>query len=192
MKIEIKRLTSELTEDYLHFFDTTPHSTEKAEHKCYCVCWASVNYKDKDYSTAEQRRIVAAEYISKNNIQGYLAYYKDRVVGWCNANTKSDCYECLSWQMFMSSIKKDERKVKSILCFAIAPEFRGKGISTMLLESVCKDAGNDGFDVIEAYPNKSFVDTEQDFMGPVKLYEKCGFIACYEVNEKLVMRKCLR
>ena len=69
-----------------------------------------------------------------------------------------------------------------MFCFARAPEFGGKGIAAMLLECVCKDAKSEGFDAIEAFSNKNFVDTEQDFMGPVKLYEKSGFTMCYEAN----------
>ena len=37
MKFEIKKLTPELAEDYVHFFDVTPHDDFIDEHKCYCV-----------------------------------------------------------------------------------------------------------------------------------------------------------
>ena len=193
MNVEIRRLTPDRAEDYLHFFDVTPHSTGKEEHRCYCVCWAGANCDGRDFSTAEKRRAVAAEYIKNGAIQGYLAYIGHRVVGWCNANTKSDCYDCISWKMFMQSIKKDEPgpKVKSIFCFAIAPEMRRKGIATQLLYRVCEDAAKDGFDAVEAYPNKEFVNTEDDFMGTVDTYEKAGFELFYEAGDKLVMRKRL-
>lgn len=72
-----------------------------------------------------------------------------------------------------------------------APQFRGKGIAGKLLEYVCNDAKKDGFHIVEAYPNKHFIDTEQDFMGPIQLYERQGFTAFYEANNKLVMRKIL-
>ena len=75
--------------------------------------------------------------------------------------------------------------------FALAPEMRRKGIATMLLKRVCEDAKEDGYDYIEAYPNKVFVNTEDDYMGPVKLYEKLGFMKCYEVDQRVVMRKKL-
>lgn len=68
---------------------------------------------------------------------------------------------------------------------------RGMGIATMLLERVCKDAEKDGFDFVEAYPNKNFVDTASDFMGPVSLYEKKGFTGVYEIENKIVMQKRL-
>ena len=95
--------------------------------------------------------------------------------------------------MFMQSIKKDEPgpKVKSIFCFAIAPEMRRKGIATQLLHRVCEDAAKDGFDAVEAYPNKEFINTEDDFMGTVDTYEKAGFELFYEAGDKLVMRKRL-
>lgn len=53
MKIEIKKLTPELIEDYLYLFDVTPHSTGKAEHRCYCVCWAGESCEGRDFSSAE-------------------------------------------------------------------------------------------------------------------------------------------
>ena len=194
MPVAIHRLTPERLNDYLHFFDTTPHSTNKAEHRCYCVCWCSDDDTGKDFSTAEKRREWAEAYVNGNQIQGYLAYSGGRVIGWCNANTKADCYGCCSWRMFMQSIQRDERDagVKSVFCFAIAPEMRGKGVAGLLLRRVCEDAAKDGFDYVEAYPNQQFVDTEQDFMGPARLFEKHGFTACYEAGEKLVMRKPLK
>lgn len=195
MNIEIKKLTPELVEDYLHFFDTTPHSDNLPEHRCYCVCWCNTDYKNEDFSTDEKRRIIAEKYVKNSNIQGYLAYFEGRVVGWCNANSKSDCYDCCSWQMFMQEIDKDQEtpniKVKSVFCFAVAPEMRKKGIAKAMLAHVCSDAKAEGFDFVEAYPNKTFVNTEDDFMGPVSMYEELGFSVCYETENKKVMRKKL-
>ena len=33
MNIEIRKLTPELVDDYVYFFDTTPHATHKDEHE---------------------------------------------------------------------------------------------------------------------------------------------------------------
>ncbi len=60
-----------------------------------------------------------------------------------------------------------------------------------MLEKVCEDAKNDGFEYVEAYPNAEFIDTEQDFMGPVSMYEKLGFTLSYETSTKKVMVKTL-
>jgi len=190
MNIEIRRLTPKLLEDYLCFFDITPHSTNKEEHRCYCVCWCSKNCKGTDFSSAEIRREIAKEYVKNGFIQGYLAYVDNKVIGWCNANTKEDCYECVSWQMFMKPVKKEKSdiKVKSVLCFAVSPLMRGKGVATQLLKRVCEDAKADGFDFVEAYPNREFISTEDDFMGTISMFEKAGFVKCYEAGNKEVMQ----
>ncbi len=56
MNVEIKRLVPALKEDYVAFFDATPHDQNINEHKCCCVCWASDEWKGKDFSTALKRR----------------------------------------------------------------------------------------------------------------------------------------
>lgn len=195
MNIKIKRLSPELLEDYLHFFDTTPHYTYKEEDRCYCVGWCNADYENQDFSTAEKRRNMAITYVNGNNLQGYLAYCDNKVIGWCNANTKSECYKCQYGRMYMSCTDKEESspdiKVKSVFCFVISPEMRRNGVAALLLKRVCEDAAQDGFDFVEAYPNKEFINTEADCMGPAKLYEKSGFTAYYEIGPKLVMRKKL-
>lgn len=195
MNIEIKKLSPEHLEDYLNFFDFTPHNTNKDEDRCYCVGWCNADDEGQDFSTADKRRAMAIRYIKENNIRGYLAYGDNRVIGWCNANTKSECFKCQYGRMYMSYTDREESspsiKIKSVFCFAIAPGMRGSGIAGLLLKRVCEDAAQDGFDFVEAYPNKEFINTEADCMGPVKLFEKLGFTASYEIAPKLVMRKKL-
>lgn len=67
-----------------------------------------------------------------------------------------------------------------------------KGIATKLLSGVCEDAVADDFDVVESYPNKTFVSTSRDFIGPVEMYNKLGFAKICEANDITVMRKTLR
>jgi len=202
MAVKIRKLTSELADDYVRFFDATPHADhpDRDDQKCYCVWWCNDDYASRDYGrhfgTREKRRNLAIEYVKGGNIQGYLAYCDDEVVGWCNANTKSDCLKCFCWRRFMGSIPTEEStpaiEVKSVFCFAIAPEMRRKGIATKLLERVCQDAATDGFDFVEAYPNSEYTDEARDFMGPARLFQKNGFTVHHETEQQLVMRKQLK
>lgn len=196
MDIKIRKLTPDLAEEYVRFFDTTPHDNNVEEHKCYCVCWCNDDYEGKDFSTAEKRRKYALQYIKNNNIQGYLAYSGDAVVGWCNTNTKSDCLKCVSWRRFMDYVPLEESgtdiKVKSIFCFVIAPEMKRKGIATLLLDRVCRDAAQDGFSFAEAYPYKESSYQSSDFGGYFQMYKKNGFYVSLETEKGLVMRKQLK
>jgi GNAT superfamily N-acetyltransferase len=187
MNIEIRRLVPDLAEDYVRFFDKTPHADNRDDHRCYCVWWCNDDAEGKDYSSVEKRRDYAVRYVKGNNIQGYLAYCDGEVVGWCNANTKSDCLNCYCWRRFMGAVPIEQ----STPDYAIAPRMQRKGIATQLLERVCSDAKQDGFDFVEAYPNRAFVDEAEDFMGPVELYTKSGFVLWHETEQKLVMRKSL-
>ena len=197
MNIEIRKLTTDLLEDYLYFFENEAHADNNDEDRCYCICWCSEDHRgEKDFSTPEKRRALAIQYIHNGTLQGYLAYCDSRVVGWCNANTKADCLNCISWLRFMTSVETKEPapdiRVKSIFCFAIAPSMKRKGIATQMLERVCKDAADDDFDIIEAYPNKKFINVFRDFMGPLDIYQKAGFTIHNEMEDTYVMRKYLK
>lgn len=193
---EIKKLTPELVDDYLRFFDTTPHDDEISTHKCYCVCWSSADCEGDDDSSAQKRKKLAREYVNKNYIQGYLAYVDGKAIGWCNSNTKSECFNSRNGRRYFDTRDVTEMsdgiRIKSVFCFVIAPEMRRKGISGLLLERVCEDAKADGFDCVEAYPIKEFISTQYDCMGPAKLYEKQGFITYFDYGDRLVVRKALK
>ena len=196
MDIEIRKLTPDLADEYAHFFDVTPHDVNINEHKCYCVTWRSddsyVGDGDHWYPTREERRKRAIQFVKSGSLQGYLAYSDDKIVGWCNAN--ADCQGGVNHLRSYWPIEeyRADIKVKSIFCFVIAPEVQRMGIATKLLERVCQDAANDGFDFVEAYVNKEFTDTIHEFRGPLAIYEKCGFIICAEWEGRVVVRKALK
>ena len=193
MNTEIHKLLPELAEDYVRFFDFTPHNLENHT-KCYCVCWCSGDSEGKDFSSPEKRREYALQYVRNKNLQGYLAYHNDIVVGWCNANTKSDCLKCGGWRHCMGSVPIDDAllKIKSVFCFTIAPEMQRQGIAAQLLARVCQDAAEDGFDFVEAYPDKESAAGSDNFAGHADMYKKNGFIVHHETNRLLIMRKQLK
>ena len=83
-------------------------------------------------------------------------------------------------------------KVKSVYCFTVAPEYKRKGIATQLLKRVCEDVANDGYDCVEAYPNKDFINVFRDFMGPADMYLRNGFTVFAEFDDITVVRKSLK
>ena len=202
MNIKIKKLSPYLAEDYANFFDVTPHSNHPDDDskKCYCV-WSCNDAQDRAFvknflSSPNLRREYAVKNIKSNNIQGYLAYFEDKVVGWCNANTKADCLKCYCGPEFAGSVTVEELergiRIKSIFCFLIALEMRRKGITKLLLERVCQDSVHDDFDFVESYPRKKFLNEARDYMGPAEVFKKCGFIICAETEDRFIMRKYLK
>ena len=66
MDLEIRRLTPELAEDYVRFFDVTPHDDSVDENKCYCLCWCGKDCEGEDFSTREKRREAAFRYVRED------------------------------------------------------------------------------------------------------------------------------
>ena len=77
---------------------------------------------------------------------------------------------------FGKSFWNEVRKRGIIAGFEIAPEYRGKGIAALLLETVCQDALTEGYAYVEAYPAKDDGLQGLAFTDPKRLYEKAGFM----------------
>ena len=119
-------------------------------------------------------------------MQGYLAYLDGKVVGWCNANDKQ-AYNSVNMDFSFEESEKN-KKIKSIVCFCISPNFRGRGIASRLLDKICLDAADDGYEYVEAYP---FIKEEYNYHGSKSMYEKNGFTAYGDDNGCTIVRKYL-
>jgi len=193
MKIKIHKLSVELLDDWLHFFDNTAFSDNDEWAGCYCMCyhWNETLENKKGWNCskadAAYNRKCAVKFIKKGIMQGYLAYYDGKVAGWCNTNDKQ-VYDSVNFRLPWEDSERG-KKIKSIVCFCIDPYLRGKGIASQLLERVGSDATADGYEYIETYP---FSHNENNaYHGPISMYEKNGFKAYGDMNGYTVFRKYL-
>lgn len=119
-----------------------------------------------------------------------MAFADGVSIGWCNANDKANFpEESGNGARFYAPAKKRE---KVVACFEIAPEFRGKGVATALLQRVIDDAKNEGYIAVEGFPVVRNERYEWDSTGPVRLFEKAGFSKVSEKDGRTVMRKELK
>ena len=192
--IVIKPLTAELTADYLDFFDNRAFTDDNPNGPCYCT---SPNQDEENISrmvsefktngVKETLRKYAVEMLNRNQIQGYLAYDGDLSVSWCNAA------DIESYAGFVPDFARKNTcgKTISIVCFEIAPEYRGKGIASAFIDRVCSDAKTKGYAAVEGYAKLSDERNDFDYQGPVRLYQKAGFVEAARENGQVVMRKTL-
>jgi GNAT superfamily N-acetyltransferase len=193
MNIEIKRLSADIIIDYINFFDNVAFTDNPEWSGCYCVWYHWNDLLEKEREKYEElggknfKRELAIKYIQKGILQGYLAYHDGLVVGWCNANDK------VNYDRFCkdksTEIWDDDysKKIKSIVCFTIAPNIRQKGISTQLLKRVCDDAKLENYDFIEAYPGIG----EVNYHGSYSIYDKLGFTLHKNLGRDAIVRKYL-
>ena len=192
--ITIKPLSPELNGDYLDFFDNRAFTDGNPNAPCYCT---SPNQDEETikkmvsefgtYGVKETVRRYAAEMLRENRIHGYLAYDGDISVGWCNAADKE------SYAGFVPDFAKENNcgKTVSIVCFEIAPGYRGRGIASAFIERVCGDAKANGYAAVEGYAMIADERNEFDFHGPYRLYHKAGFAEAARGNGQVIMRKVL-
>ncbi len=196
MSTVIKKLSPELIPDYIEFFDKVAFTDNEEWAGCYCLWY---HLKDEQETGEESsaacegscdRRSLAARYIREGRLQGYLAYEDGVVAGWCNSNDKSS-YVKLSpdqWPELWDAESSGDR-IKSVVCYTIAPHMRRNGIATKLLEQVILDARAEGYTYVEAYPGIRSTNVQLNYHGPLPLYEKFGFTQHRNIGDYIIVRK---
>ena len=196
MDITVKRLSPDLADDFFDFFDHRAFSDKSPEGPCYCTRYQMTSeqeeaelwiYGEEQEGFMRAMREAAARQIASGRLQGYLAFADGMAIGWCNANDKAN-FPAVSANGARLHAPAEKRE-KVVVCFEIAPEYRGMGVATALLEQVVKDAAAEGYTAVEGFPCKRGERYEWDFTGPIRLYEKLGFVMVEDRERDMVMRR---
>ena len=187
MNLSIKKLTTEMYEEYLYYFDNTAFTDHEEWSACYCLESHLVKEEEEKYEGKEARREKAKELIEHGILNGYLIYDEEKIIGWCNCDDKMNYCPIVSNDEFNTGIN-EMGKIKAVYCIDIAPDYRGKGIADFIIDKVLEDARKEGYSYVEAYPfsDKSFA---YQYHGPIRLYEKHGFETYSEKSWFVIMRK---
>ena len=185
MQYNILPLTAERIPDWLDFFDHRAFTDNRYWKSCYCTYYQlrgelKERFKPPEATVKKKNREVAIEMIEAGIIQGYLFYMDGMAVGWCNANDKT---------MF-PTLKATEPagEILVVMCFVIAPGFRGKGVAASLLEYGINDAHKRVFNAIEGRASKTAKTASGQHHGPMALYEKLGFTNIGEKRNQLIFQ----
>lgn len=140
-----------MTPDYLYFFDNRAFSDNNPNDPCYCnapiMDTASIRQMESEFGRDCKGvlRRYAVKQLAAERIHGYLAFDGNTSIGWCNAGNM-DTYVINDFQ-FIPHLARQKAcgKTMSVVCFAVAPEYRGKGVASVLLERVIADARAEGY-----------------------------------------------
>ncbi|MDD4796574.1 MAG: GNAT family N-acetyltransferase [Eubacteriales bacterium] len=197
MNVIIKPLTPELCADYFDFFENRAF-TDDSPYRCYCHMYqmtkeqyqAAYDKAQMQQDPGRASREVAERQIADGVLRGYLAYVDGKSVGWCNANDRANYPVEPAYDVpFYAPAENHE---KAVVCFEIAPEYRGKGIATALLNRVIADAKIEGYLAVISFPVVRSERYEWDCQGPARLYEKAGFVKVTQQGERVTMKKALK
>ena len=210
MNITIEPLTKSTTADFFDFFDHRAFSDDSPYAPCYCNCFHltpdefKININERatvlggGFKGLKLALRESAENLIKNGIlHGYLVYENGLSIGWCNTNDQQNYFRVGSFDPGRHQEKdyyispEEKGKIKSLVCFEIAPDYRGKGIAKALLQRVCEDAKIEGYEWLEVYPQNVEAYSSFDFNGPIAMYRNSGFEEIKRYGETIVMRKKL-
>ncbi len=181
--MRIEKLDTSNAGDWLDFFDNRAFFDHKEWGTCYCTFFYQPKFENYQ-KLSSSKRDYAIWLIENRIMQGYLAYDDDNAIAWCNANSKN------SYPRLKISNPNEDEYVKSIVCFIVEKNYRGKGIASALLRQALDDAKEEKFKIVEAYPNKRAEDEYSNYHGVYAMYRKNGFID-EKVGNRIVARKYL-
>lgn len=140
---------------------------------CWCMYWRLMA-ADYNNQKGEKNKMVM-KHLVKNSSPGIIAYTGERAIGWCAVSPREE-YKRLEKSKILRPV--DDKKVWSISCFFIAKEFRGKGLSVLLLKAAVDFALLENANIIEGYPTEPTNGRIADafvWTGIAASFEKAGF-----------------
>jgi ribosomal protein S18 acetylase RimI-like enzyme len=197
-EIRIEPLVPSRRDDYLRFFDHEQGSAFRdnpAWAPCYCHYHHVPLVIDWDALDAPANRLAMDARVACAEMEGYLAYDGDFVVGWLNAQPRSRLLHCdARIGVPPPPLDVAPHEAAAIVCFVIAPSHRRRGIARALLAFALIDLAARGLQVVDAYPRadesgRAFA--QDHYRGPRSLFLAAGFADLFRHDDVIVMRRGL-
>ncbi|MGI9608743.1 MAG: GNAT family N-acetyltransferase [Acidimicrobiia bacterium] len=181
-EIVISPVSADLGEEIIEFFDRRVFAGNPAWGMCYCMFHHLGGRYSGDWPnrTWQENRRDLERRVDSGATTGVVAHVDGVLAGWCNASGRS---------AFPSLADGEDDAVGSIVCFAVAPPYRGHGVSRAMLDGALELLRSQGRTVAEAYPVDQPEDGATAYVGTLALYESAGFDVVSE--EPLVVRRRL-
>lgn len=115
---------------------------------CWCMWWRQSS-SEWQKCRRENKKQALKTIVSQGKVPGILAYSDGQPIGWCSIAPREE-FGRLERSRSLKRI--DNQPVWSAVCFFVAKPFRGRGVSTKLLEAAVDYAEKQGARIIEGYP----------------------------------------
>ena len=159
---------------------------------CWCMWWR-ITRSAFEKNQGEGNRKAMKKIVESGEVPGILAYRGGEPAAWCSVAPR-DRFAALNRSPVLK--KLDDRPVWSVVCFFVAKEHRGRGITHALIQAAVDHVRSRGGELVEAYPTRPRSDRVppvSSCMGFPSWFEQAGFVACAEPSKsKVIMRYAIR
>ena len=158
---QVHAVTAERWPDFERLFEA-----KGGPKHCWCMAWRAMP-EDARRARGAQRKAAMAARVRQGTPVGLLGYLGGEPVAWCSVAPRA------TFRRLVSKRTPDDG-IWSIVCFFVARQHRGTGMTRRMLAAALEHARLHGAKVVEAYP----VDEDSPsyrFMGFMPLFEQAGF-----------------
>jgi GNAT superfamily N-acetyltransferase len=159
---------------------------------CWCMWWRC-SRREFERNGNQGNRLAFRNIVMEGDPPGILAYAGGNPVGWCSVAPR-DSYPSLLRSRTLRAV--DDRPTWSIVCFFVAREWRGRGVSRALAKAAVDHVRERGGRMLEAYPTDPRgrrLAPVSSYMGTPDMFRCAGFRECARPSKaRVVMRREVR
>ncbi|MGZ5685874.1 MAG: GNAT family N-acetyltransferase [Usitatibacter sp.] len=156
-KLRVRPVTADRWDDFARLF-----GPRGACGGCWCMTPRLSRADYQKLKGAGNRRRMRAR-IAGGRVPGVLGYVGAEPVAWCSIEPRQEMVILRRSRLFQPV---DDRPVWSICCLYVAPAWRHRGLSAVIIGAAAEWARGRGAQIVEAYP----VEPKQNEMPPVFAY----------------------
>ncbi len=196
--VVVKALAPSLAGDFLRFFDHEkgPAFADNAEWaKCYCHFYEVPVAIEWPSLSAAQNRVAMQARIEVGEMEGFLAFAGSEPIGWLNAQPRHKLPHCFDrMRVPATPLPCAAYEAAVVVCFIIAPAWRRRGVSRILLAEALSSLAARGLKLVDAFPFKSGGSERaaDHYHGALSTFTAAGFAPLAETDSVTVVRKFLR
>lgn len=150
MTIRLETLTAQNFPDY----ESLTCKEANGKTGCFCAFWhqkwnSLEEWEKRQKEEPEKNREMVRAKMHGGFHVGVLAYENEKLIGWISIGPLTD----FNWTMKRAlTLGSEASKIAGILCFNLAPDYRGKGYQAAMLKALIPYAKNQGWSILEGYP----------------------------------------